>query len=89
MLGQRRRYQANVSVGLTSSVSGKGTRRWLNAGATLLVRIRNKTLAQHWVNAYNTSFNYIRGWCECYAIVGALATLGLYCSAKPKGSIFK
>ena len=34
-----------------------GPQRWLNARSTLLVRIRNKTLAQHWVNAYN-SFIY-------------------------------
>ena len=30
-----------------------------NAGPTLLVRIMNKTLAQHWVNAYNSFHLYI------------------------------
>ena len=36
-----------------------GPQRWFNAGPTLLVRIINKTLAQHWVNAYNLFHLYI------------------------------
>ena len=36
-----------------------GPQRWLNAGSTLLVCIRNKTLAQHWVKAYNSFHLYI------------------------------
>ena len=35
-----------------------GPQRWFNAGPTLLVRIMNKTLAQHWVNAYNSFHLY-------------------------------
>ena len=35
------------------------TRHWLNAWSTLLVRIRNKALAQHWVNAYKLSSSYV------------------------------
>ena len=36
-----------------------GPQRWFNAGSTILVRIMNKTLAQHWVNAYNSFRLYI------------------------------
>ena len=36
-----------------------GPQRWFNAGATLLVCIMNKTLAQHWVNAYISFHLYI------------------------------
>ena len=36
-----------------------GPQRWFNAGPTLLVCIMNKTLAQHWVNAYNLFHIYI------------------------------
>ena len=36
-----------------------GPQRWFNAGPALLVRIMNKTLAQHWVNAYNSFHLYI------------------------------
>ena len=36
-----------------------GPQRWFNAGAMLLVCIMNKTLAQHWVNAYNSFHLYI------------------------------
>ena len=31
-----------------------GPQFWFNAGPTLLVRIMDKTLAQNWVNAYNS-----------------------------------
>ena len=41
------------------SVLQIGPQRWFNAGPTLLVRIMNKTLAQHWVNAYNLFHLYI------------------------------
>ena len=41
------------------SVLQIGPQRWFNAGPTLLVRIINKTLAQHWVNAYNSFHLYI------------------------------
>ena len=37
-----------------------GPQRWFNAGLTLLARIINKTLAQHWVNAYNSFHLYIK-----------------------------
>ena len=36
-----------------------GPQRWFNAGPTLFVRIMNRTLAQHWVNAYNSFHLYI------------------------------
>ena len=36
-----------------------GPQPWLNAGPTLLVCIMNETLAQHWVNAYNSFHLYI------------------------------
>ena len=43
-----------------------GPQRRFKAGQTLLVRIMNKTLAQHWVNAYNSFHLYINmpfsGW---------------------------
>ena len=35
------------------------TNHWLNTGSMLLVCLRNNTLAQHWVNAYNSSLIYI------------------------------
>ena len=35
-----------------------GPQCWFNARPTLLVRIMNKTLAQHWVNAYNSFHLY-------------------------------
>ena len=41
------------------SVLQIGPQRRFNAGPTLLVRIMNKTLAQHWVNAYNSFHLYI------------------------------
>ena len=41
------------------SVLQIGPQRWFNAGPTLLLRIMNKTLAQHWVNAYNSFHLYI------------------------------
>ena len=41
------------------SVLQIGPQRWFNAGPTLLVRIMNKTLTQHWVNAYNSFHLYI------------------------------
>ena len=41
------------------SVLQIGPQRWFNAGPTLLVRIMNKTLAQLWVNAYNSFHLYI------------------------------
>ena len=41
------------------SVLQIGPQRWFTAGPTLLVRIMNKTLAQHWVNAYNSFHLYI------------------------------
>ena len=36
-----------------------GPQRWFNAGPTLSFRIMNKTLAQDWVNAYNSFHLYI------------------------------
>ena len=36
-----------------------GPQCWLSAGSMLLIRIRNKTLAQHWANAYNSFHFYI------------------------------
>ena len=36
-----------------------GPQRWFDAGPTLLVRIINKMLAQHWANAYNLCHLYI------------------------------
>ena len=41
------------------SVLQIGPQRWFNAGPTLLARIMNKTLAQHWVNAYNSFHLFI------------------------------
>ena len=41
------------------SVLHRGPQRWFNAGPTLLFRIMNKTLAQHWVNAYSSFHLYI------------------------------
>ena len=41
------------------SVLQIGPQRWFNAGPMLSVRIINKTLAQHWVNAYNSFYLYI------------------------------
>ena len=41
------------------SVQQIGPQRWFNAGLTLLVRIMNNTLAQHWVNDYNSFYSYI------------------------------
>ena len=41
------------------SVLQIGPQHWFNAMQTLLVRIMNQTLAQHWVNAYNSFHLYI------------------------------
>ena len=41
------------------SVLQMGPQLWFNAGSTLLVRIMNKTLPQHRVNAYNSFHLYI------------------------------
>ena len=49
-----------TSTAITDSLCfAIGTRCWLNAGSTLLVRLGNKALAQNWVNAYNSFFIYI------------------------------
>ena len=65
MLAQRRTRPAMLPVlwpvcnNYWPSRPAIGPQRWYNAGSTLLVRIINKTLAQHWVNAYNSFHLYI------------------------------
>ena len=44
---------------LLTTPSCNRTTGWFNAGPTLLARFKNKTLAQHWVNAYNSFHLYI------------------------------
>ena len=53
------RYYATCTLTHLQTITDRpwpaiGTQCWLNAGPTLLVCIINKTLAQHWVNAYNS-----------------------------------
>ena len=57
---QKTRYATCTLTIITDrSVLQIGPQRWFNAGPTLLVRIMNKTMAQHWVNVYNSFHLYI------------------------------
>ena len=59
---RKTRYATCTLTHLQQSLTPRpaiGPQRWFNAGPRLLVRIINKTLAQHWVNAYNWFHLYI------------------------------
>ena len=58
------RYYATCTLTYIQTITDRpcpaiGPQRWFNAGPTILVRIMNKKLAQHWVNAYNSFHLYI------------------------------